>query len=286
MNKIRAICIVTSICIHTSAIGIFSGSSWLEKVLIPIKKQDFDRLALQFVDSPEVFDEKKIDKKINDISDKALTAKDELKEEKEVEDKTKTKENDVVKQLAKRSSLRQKSIPYNEEKKEKKDLLKESNRLEKKPEYKESVEQKEDKALDSMASDNSLDDDMISIPEITEDLVSAKSKGTVTFETSYHEIGPYFKDVKKKIEHYWLGYLLFKYPNMKPEESSATVSFKILPTGDVSNLEIVDYNGDIIFKDFCIATISNTAPYDPLPEGIKEVEKEGGINIVFTFRYR
>lgn len=268
MNKIRSISVAVSLFIHTSVIGLMGGGDWLQRWMPVIPLPEKTEVALQFVDSPEHAPEAEPGEESKVVSDKTMAAKDTEEEVLEAPGETKTEEVSEGKQLAKLSQgLPKPALPM--------------------PRPPESVEG-ESPVTPSMdeAMEGALKEDIVSLPEISEDIFSTSEEGQLTFEAQYHKIGPYFKEIKKRIEGYWLGYLVFKYPNTAPIENETTVSFRILPTGDVTELEVVEYSGDIIFRDFCVATISNTAPYPPLPEGIKEVEEEGGLDIVFTFRFK
>lgn len=272
MNKIRSISIGVSLFIHTSVIGLMGGGGWIQRWIPVIPPPKSTEVALQFVDSPpseeEVVPEAELEEESRVVSDKTVAAKDIEEEMREALGETKSKEISEGKQLAKLSQGMPKPAPQI-------------------PRPQETMEGITPIAsLPDEAIQDTSGDDIVSLPEISEDILSTPEKGAVTFEAQYHKIGPYFKEIKREIEGYWLGYLIFKYPNTAPIESETTVSFKILPTGEVTGLEVVEYNGDVIFRDFCVATISNTAPYPPLPEGIDEVEEEGGLGIVFTFRYR
>lgn len=286
MNRIRSISIAVSLFIHTSVIGIMDGGNWMQRFVPVVPQLKSTEVALQFVNSPDIVPEAELEKESKVISDKTLSAKD--TDETVLEDKSEAKAKEVSygKQLAKFS----KGMPSPRlaeskpmEQQERKELI-EAEELN---ESLESIEEElQDVPVIEEAIQDTLGDDIVSLPEISEDRLSSPIKGPLTFETQYHRIGPYFKEIKRKIESYWLGYLILKYPNTAPLESETTVSFKILPRGEVTNLFVLDYTGDIIFRDFCLATISNTSPYPPLPEGIDEVEEKGGLEIVFTFRYK
>lgn len=275
MNKIRIITLGVSIFIHTSLVGVMKGTGWIDKWIpsIPVKQKS--ELALEFIEIPEEIPESKVKKETKVISDKTVEAKDRIKGEAK-ERKAKAKEVTKGKQIAKASP--QSPLPS--------------------PQSIQPTPQVPDK-LGSPRDDQPnmpqlpapeqprVEYDIINIPEVSESIFSTPSEGPLTFETQAHKIGPYFKQVKRKIEDYWLRYLIFRYQNTAPQESETVISFKILPSGEIAGVSVLEYSGDILFRDFCVAAITNTAPFPPLPENLeKELKKEGGLSIVFTFRYR
>lgn len=271
----RLISLTMSILIHASLAGLTSNSGWMGKLLpvVPIQKKS--GLALEFVEVPEETAEDKIKKESKVISDKTVKAKDMIKEVVK-EQKTRTKVVSKGKQIAKKS---QRPLLANNQPALVPPLpLQSSNLGEKQPVTPE---------VPSPEPPKKIEYDIINIPSVSESIFSAPLEGPISFETQAHKIGPYFKQVKKKIENYWLRYLIFKYQNTAPQESEAVVSFKILSSGQVENVSLLEHSGDELFKDFCIASIVNTAPFPPLPLNLKdEIKKEGGLSIVFTFRYR
>jgi len=129
--------------------------------------------------------------------------------------------------------------------------------------------------------------DIVNLPEVSESIFSSPNEGDFSIEAQEHKIGPYFKKIKKQIEAYWLRYLFFKYQNTAPKVSEVVVSFKILPSGELGSVKVLEFSGDPLFRDFCVAAVTNNAPFDPLPENIKEeYKKDGGLDVVFTFKYQ
>lgn len=264
MNKIRNISLGISLFIHTSLIGVMNSAGWIGKWMPSIPIRQKSEVALEFVEVPEESQDSKDEKKTKVISDKTVEAKDKIEEEVK-ERKARAKEVAKGKQIAKASLQPLQSVP------EMPDKFGDQPSIPQIP----------------MPERPKVEYDIINIPEVSESIFSTPSEGPLTFETQVHKIGPYFKQIKKKIENYWLRYLIFRYQNTAPQESEVVVSFKILPSGEVTEVKILEYSGDELFRDFCVASITNTAPFPPLPEKLEEeLKKEGGLNIVFTFRYR
>lgn len=309
MAKIRYICITLSIIVHTGFIGMMEGRGYLQQWLSIMPPEPQQELQLQFVDTPEEVPAEEGDTQLSKlISDKTVKAKDEF-EELDVEDSaSRSKEIEKGRQLPEDSQAPQKvQQPVEKQVPEQRDVQPEPQMEQKKeisedailPQPAEEKPQPEmllakldqpikqiQEQLQPPMPPREKSEDFVSLPEVTEDIFSTKYKGELIFETSYHKMGPYFKELKKKIQVYWLSYLLFKYPNTAPEDSETTVAFKILPSGEVDSIEVVEYSGDEIFRDFCVATINNTAPYSPLPEEVVEEMEKEALEVVFTFRFR
>lgn len=273
MNRIRNISLAVSVFVHTSLIGFMNSSGWMGKWFPSIPVREKSEVSLQFVEIPEEIPESKIEKDTKVISDKTREAKDKI--EGEVKDKkAKAKEAAKGKQIAKNTLSPEPASPMPPlpvlQVPDKAGGMEDIRPLESKPEPEKKIEY-----------------EIINIPEVSESIFSTEDEGPLTFDTKAHKIGPYFKEVKGRIENYWLRYLIFRYQNTAPEESEAVVSFKILPNGDVSEVSVLEYSGDELFRDFCVASVTSTSPFSPLPENLLlELKKEGGLNIVFTFRYR
>jgi hypothetical protein len=109
--------------------------------------------------------------------------------------------------------------------------------------------------------------------------------GEITFNAQKFAIGHYFKKMKDKVEGYWLPYLAFTYSGDSFKENKTVVLFRIYPSGEVKNVKVLEHRGDEILRDFCVAAIKNTAPYDPLPETFLSMVDYGYLPIVFTFMY-
>jgi len=293
MNNIRGVSIAVSLLIHSFAISFIAGGNWLEKWMPVIPQVKTAQTVLQFVDSPEDIPKKKIKRPPEFVSDKPVSSKDMDKKAGKKTGRTKTSKLGKIKQIAKaqRRTVRIFAPASNRKTEAKKNIKKQdianflaSDRI--KPLNNHSIENLiQGAASPALLLQGKRGEDIIKLPGISADILSASQKGPIAFEARYHKFGPYFKQVKRKIERYWLRYLVFRYPNNEPVKNEAVLSFKILPSGKVAYLDVVSYSGDTVFRDFCVSTISNTAPYPPIPKGIKEAEENGGIDIVFTFKY-
>lgn len=271
MNRIRVISLGISLFIHTTVIGVMSGSGWVARWVSPIPIKKEDRFVLEFVEVPEEVQEIKTQKDIKTISDKTVSAKDMIKERiKEME--ARRKHVSKGKQIAKASLQIQDSVPQTVSKPI--DVTGRGEVFQQRP-------------VVEGAKPPEIGYDVINLPSVSESIFSTPEEGPLTFEAKAHKVGPYFKKVKQRIEKYWLSYLVFRYQNISPQENEVIISFKILPTGEVTDVNVLEYCGDELFKEFCVAAIVNTSPFPPLPDNLeKDLEEEGGLNIVFTFRYR
>jgi len=109
--------------------------------------------------------------------------------------------------------------------------------------------------------------------------------GDITFNANKYALGPYFKKLKEKIEGYWISYLAFTYSGDNFKENRTVILFRIYPTGEVRDVKVLEHKGDEVLRDFCVAAIMNTAPYDPLPLDYLSTSGCGYLPIVFTFMY-
>lgn len=299
MNRITNIAIIASICLHASLFGVFNGhNKWaiLPQMPKPAPLKDKQEVTLEFVDVPDSVPDTKIKKDSKVISDKSVEAKDNKPKDRVKEGKAKTKEVYKGKQIPKTSMNSRSVLPQPVQQPMPQPQIPQPQIP--KMEGPQKLEQKamphppEQQAQSAMPQPPQkqmpkMEYDIINIPEISESIFSSPSEGPLSFEAQSNKVGPYFKQVKRSIEKYWLSYLIFKYQNNAPQESEVAVKFKILPNGEVTGVSVVEFSGDILFRDFSVASIVNTSPFPPLPENLrKELEKEGGLDIIFTFRYR
>lgn len=303
MDKIKNISISISLLIHAAIISGFSVYGLMQNVMPKIQQPQHKDVTLQFIDTPDVMqnEEQKEDTKSKVISDKNIAAKDMNKKLEVKPGETAAGKPEEIKQYQKNAQgipgeelqqREQEPVKKEDIKKEEKDASKKETQglLLNKERKKEEIKEKKDelKPVKKTMPDTS-GKDIVNLPALNDGLFSAPNKNGLSFEVQYHKIGPYFKQIKRKIENYWLGYLVFRYPNSAPVESEAVISFLIKPTGEVVDIKVVESSGDIIFRDLCVAAIVHTSPYAPLPsdiEDIDEIERKGGLEIVFSFRYR
>ena len=295
MNRTRAICLGVSLLIHGSFIGAMNYGGMLTQWLqpLPAPKQE-DKLMLEFVEVPESALDTEIIEETNVISDKTTEAKD-LTEDALEDNKAKSKREDDLKQMPKEEFKDFKEAPEKPKKQAEPETKPEPEAIPVEeaiaPEQKQKEVKKEEETPSepqmALQQQKKFEYEIVNLPEVSESIYSTGQKGQLTFQTKAHKIGHYFKDIKKKIEKYWLSYLVFKYKNRSPQMSETMVSFKILPNGEVTEVEVLEHEGDTLFKDFCMASVTNTAPFPPLPDDLwEEVQDEGGLNIVFTFSYK
>ncbi len=109
--------------------------------------------------------------------------------------------------------------------------------------------------------------------------------GEISFNAKRYEMGEYFRKLKTKVEEYWLPYLAFTYTGNNLFGNKTVVFFKIMPNGKVSGVKILEHSGDQLLKDFCVSSVQNTAPFDPLPESFLKNSGYNYLPIVFTFNY-
>ena len=109
--------------------------------------------------------------------------------------------------------------------------------------------------------------------------------GEISFNANRYELGEYFKKLKTKVEEYWLPYLAFTYAGGNLFGNKTVIFFKIMPNGKVSSIRVLEHSGDQLLKEFCLSSVQNTAPFDPLPETFLKNSPSRYLPIVFTFNY-
>lgn len=269
MQRVGFYSFVISLCIHILFLyEITSIGFKLPEVNFPEES-----IILKFVEVPKDIKEEQVKKDVNTIAEKALSAKDKKQQQ---ERKNKAEEISDIKQLPKTGGKIQKVTS----------MISKESPLKEKRSNRNSVKSVQ-LTSPSILQKDLPSEDILSLSEVTDSIFSSQELSDLAFEARSHIVAPYVKDVKNRIQKYWLGYLLFKYPDVFLRPSKAVVWFKILKDGSIKGPKVVRYEGDEMFKDICLASVENVAPFPDIPEDIwNEVEEDGGIEIVFTFRYR
>ncbi|MBI2870290.1 MAG: hypothetical protein HYY14_01115 [Candidatus Omnitrophica bacterium] len=112
----------------------------------------------------------------------------------------------------------------------------------------------------------------------------ARALGERSFDAREHDLGPYIRELKKRIWQEWYPLVEFKY-NRLAASSKTVVSFKVHPDGHISDLKALEHRGDEYLKILGLAAISQAAPFAALPEGFETVDGEETLDILFTFYY-
>ena len=120
------------------------------------------------------------------------------------------------------------------------------------------------------------------------DLRAAPRRRTVThgmtnFEALRHEIAPYLKHIRDKVERHWIEALLMRYTGTSP--TRAEVFCAIAPDGTLVEARIVGMADDAIFAAICRDAIERAAPFDPFPFETPDIYRNKNLEINWHFSF-
>ncbi len=110
-----------------------------------------------------------------------------------------------------------------------------------------------------------------------------KSKGFTGFEAMEHELGPYLKEVRKKVERYWHGVLEMRYSGAS--KTKAVLECAISPDGKLVHVKIAEAGDSATYAHLCKQAIEKAAPFPPFPFDVPAVYREKNLEIRWTFSY-
>jgi outer membrane biosynthesis protein TonB len=109
---------------------------------------------------------------------------------------------------------------------------------------------------------------------------SSRNMGGIELSTYAWDYAPYLLEFKKIIERNIFPPPAFTMMGIISGET--VLSFKILPDGSITDLEVVSQQGHESLKTTSINAITNSAPFKPLPESFPEEY----LGVICRFEYR
>jgi TonB family protein len=108
---------------------------------------------------------------------------------------------------------------------------------------------------------------------------SAEDLGGVTLNTYAWDFAPYVLHMKRKIRENIYPPPAFTRLGIISGET--VLRFRVLPDGQMTNLEVLSYTGHPSLKETSVVAVMNAAPFKPLPKGFPEEYLE----LTWTFIY-
>ncbi len=108
---------------------------------------------------------------------------------------------------------------------------------------------------------------------------SAEDLGGVTLNTYAWDFAPYLLQMKRKIRENIYPPAAFTRLGIISGET--VLRFRVLPDGQMTNLEVLGYTGHQSLKETSVLAVVNAAPFKPLPKGFPEEYLE----LTWTFIY-
>lgn len=99
---------------------------------------------------------------------------------------------------------------------------------------------------------------------------------SLSLETAKFPFTYYVNQIRKKIVENWL------WSQNYPGELKTVVYFKILRSGEITELKIKESSNNKLYDNICIRAVEVAKPFPPLPEGFKE----DYLGVYFEFKYK
>jgi len=110
-----------------------------------------------------------------------------------------------------------------------------------------------------------------------------KNKGVLGFEAAEHEIAPYMKEIRSRVERNWRSALQMKYSGTQP--TAAVLDCAIAPDGAVAYVNIVDAGSSATYAPLCKEAIEKAGPFPAFPFKVPDVYRSQNLEIRWTFSF-
>lgn len=112
---------------------------------------------------------------------------------------------------------------------------------------------------------------------------AAEGKGFVGFEALEHELGPYLKEVRDRVERNWRAALEIRFSGVS--RTRAVLDCAISPQGKLVRVKIVESGDSPTFAVLCKQAIEKAAPFPPFPFDVPAIYRTQNLEIRWTFSY-
>ncbi len=110
-----------------------------------------------------------------------------------------------------------------------------------------------------------------------------KKEGILGFEALQDQLAPYLKEIQRKVEKYWIHYLLTRYSGTKPTE--VLIDCEISSEGNIVKLDIIGNPEDPLFAGICKQALQKSAPFSPFPFQVPDIYQNKNLQIRWTFSF-
>lgn len=111
----------------------------------------------------------------------------------------------------------------------------------------------------------------------------AQGLGFVGFEALSHELGPYLKEIRGRVERRWHAALEMKFSGAA--RTQAVLDCVISPKGELVSVEIVEAGNSATFAAICKEAMERSAPFPPFPFDVPAVYRNRNLEIRWTFSF-
>lgn len=110
-----------------------------------------------------------------------------------------------------------------------------------------------------------------------------EAEGFANFEAKQHEMAPYLKTIREKVEREWRAALQMRYTGTTP--TKAVIQCDINSKGEIVNVEIVEPGSSVSYGPLCKDAIQRAGPFGPFPFDVPAIYQNQNLEIRWTFSF-
>jgi outer membrane biosynthesis protein TonB len=120
-------------------------------------------------------------------------------------------------------------------------------------------------------------------PGMTRERGGMTRQGVTNFDAIQHEIAPYLKQVRERVERRWNEMLYTRYSGTSP--AKAVIDCAISPDGKLVSVTVVGADGDRLYGALCKDAIQRAGPFGPFPFEVPAIYRDKNLEIRWTFNF-
>lgn len=265
-NHIRKLAIVVSIIVHIflllsydslSNIHLFNSTETLKKF-----NEQEKRLVFELVETPKNASSKIPPKKANLLSDKNSIARDRyIKKDKQIGAPHAKGDLNIKNLLQYMPIDRNNQLALNDRKaNDDNKNLNENEYLIKQPKFSRQILLRKNNHKQTFQN--------LKRPDYKSEKFNARKIGGLTFNTYEWNFAPYMLEMKHKIERNIFPPPAFTHMGLIDGETM--LRFKVMPSGDVTDVQVLNYKGHKSLMETSVNAIKSAIPFKPLPADFPE----------------
>ncbi|MCA1901059.1 MAG: TonB C-terminal domain-containing protein [Candidatus Hydrogenedens sp.] len=110
-----------------------------------------------------------------------------------------------------------------------------------------------------------------------------KKEGILGFEALQDQLAPYLRQIQKKVEQYWIHFLLTRYSGTKSTE--VIIDCEINSEGKIVKIEVVGQPDDPFYTAICKEALQKASPFSPFLFQVPDIYQNKNLQIRWTFRF-
>jgi outer membrane biosynthesis protein TonB len=110
-----------------------------------------------------------------------------------------------------------------------------------------------------------------------------ETEGIANFEANQHELAPYLKQIRDRVEREWRAALQMRYTGTTP--TRAVIECAINPNGELVDVRIVEPGNSVSYGPICKDAILRAGPFGKFPFEVPDIYKNENLQIRWSFSF-